>query len=132
MSAVPLHMWDLGAGAAAGTAAVLISMPFDCVKTYMQVWMPHFGQGLGGVGGGMAPPLFSSARRVTVSRHMQVWMPHLGGAGTSTAPPLCSPPSAASWRAHTCGCSTWGREVGGGTASCTVHAASSACSFGCA
>jgi hypothetical protein len=35
-AAVPEHVWDLAIGAAAGAAAVLVSMPFDCVKTYMQ------------------------------------------------------------------------------------------------
>jgi hypothetical protein len=33
---VPQSAWDLATGAAAGTAAVLVSMPFDCIKTYMQ------------------------------------------------------------------------------------------------
>lgn len=33
---LPSHVWDLSTGAAAGAAAVLISMPFDCVKTYLQ------------------------------------------------------------------------------------------------
>ncbi len=31
-----MHAWDLTTGAAAGAVAVLISMPFDCIKTYMQ------------------------------------------------------------------------------------------------
>lgn len=34
--AIPGDVWDLATGAAAGAAAVLVSMPFDCVKTYMQ------------------------------------------------------------------------------------------------
>lgn len=33
---VPSHVWDIGIGACAGAAAVLVSMPFDCIKTYMQ------------------------------------------------------------------------------------------------
>lgn len=36
IKAVPGDVWDLATGAAAGTAAVIVSMPFDCVKTYMQ------------------------------------------------------------------------------------------------
>ncbi len=32
-----LQVWDICMGAAAGSAATLISMPFDVVKTYMQV-----------------------------------------------------------------------------------------------
>eukprot|EP00198_Chlamydomonas_reinhardtii_P001375 XP_001690711.1 predicted protein [Chlamydomonas reinhardtii] len=32
-----LQLWDIAIGAAAGSAATLISMPFDVVKTYMQV-----------------------------------------------------------------------------------------------
>ena len=36
MSSMPVHLWDLTTGAASGAAAVLVSMPFDCVKTYMQ------------------------------------------------------------------------------------------------
>ncbi|KXZ43612.1 hypothetical protein GPECTOR_85g342 [Gonium pectorale] len=35
-SKVPTQMWDIAIGAAAGSAATLISMPFDVVKTYMQ------------------------------------------------------------------------------------------------
>lgn len=31
------QVWDICMGAAAGSAATLISMPFDVVKTYMQV-----------------------------------------------------------------------------------------------
>jgi hypothetical protein len=31
------QVWDIAAGAAAGTAAVLISMPFDVIKTYAQM-----------------------------------------------------------------------------------------------
>lgn len=34
---VPEQVADLAIGAAAGCVAVLLSMPFDCVKTYMQV-----------------------------------------------------------------------------------------------
>ncbi|KAG2424442.1 hypothetical protein HXX76_014495 [Chlamydomonas incerta] len=33
---VPSQLWDIAIGAAAGSAATLISMPFDVVKTYMQ------------------------------------------------------------------------------------------------
>lgn len=33
---LPEHAWDLMIGAAAGAAAVCVSMPFDCIKTYMQ------------------------------------------------------------------------------------------------
>ncbi|GFH23269.1 uncharacterized protein HaLaN_20860 [Haematococcus lacustris] len=33
---LPQHIWDLAIGGAAGAAAVMASMPFDCVKTYMQ------------------------------------------------------------------------------------------------
>lgn len=36
MHKVPVHVWDLATGGAAGGAAVLVSMPFDTVKTYMQ------------------------------------------------------------------------------------------------
>jgi hypothetical protein len=36
VAAMPPHMYDLSVGAVAGTAAVLVSMPFDCIKTYMQ------------------------------------------------------------------------------------------------
>jgi len=32
-----VQAWDLTAGAASGVAAVIVSMPFDCIKTYMQV-----------------------------------------------------------------------------------------------
>ncbi|KAG2497459.1 hypothetical protein HYH03_004614 [Edaphochlamys debaryana] len=35
-SKVPSQVWDISIGAAAGSAATLISMPFDVVKTYMQ------------------------------------------------------------------------------------------------
>lgn len=31
-----LQAWDLVVGAASGAAAVLVSMPFDSIKTYMQ------------------------------------------------------------------------------------------------
>lgn len=31
------HVWDLAIGGAAGAAAVLVSMPFDCIKTHMQI-----------------------------------------------------------------------------------------------
>ncbi len=34
-STVPEHVWDAGIGAAAGAAAVLVSMPADCLKTVM-------------------------------------------------------------------------------------------------
>lgn len=36
VSSLPQGAWDLAIGAGAGFAAVLLSMPFDCVKTYMQ------------------------------------------------------------------------------------------------
>lgn len=36
MSCIPVHAWDLLTGAASGTAAVLVSMPLDVIKTYMQ------------------------------------------------------------------------------------------------
>ncbi|WIA17868.1 hypothetical protein OEZ85_009368 [Tetradesmus obliquus] len=39
----PDHVWDMAAGAAAGAAAVLVSMPPDCVKTVLET------------GGGVAP-----------------------------------------------------------------------------
>lgn len=46
---VPVEAWDLTAGAASGVAAVLVSMPFDCIKTYMQTHgMSLSGQGLVG------------------------------------------------------------------------------------
>jgi hypothetical protein len=34
----PVHLqaWDIAIGAAAGVASVLVSMPFDVIKTYMQ------------------------------------------------------------------------------------------------
>jgi hypothetical protein len=32
----PDHVWDMAAGAAAGAAAVLVSMPPDCVKTVLE------------------------------------------------------------------------------------------------
>ncbi|GFR49742.1 hypothetical protein Agub_g11899 [Astrephomene gubernaculifera] len=35
-SKIPTQVWDIAIGAAAGSAATLISMPFDVVKTYMQ------------------------------------------------------------------------------------------------
>ncbi|GIL80177.1 hypothetical protein Vretifemale_9357 [Volvox reticuliferus] len=35
-SKIPSQVWDIAIGAAAGSAATLISMPFDVVKTYMQ------------------------------------------------------------------------------------------------
>jgi hypothetical protein len=35
--ALPEHAWDLMIGGAAGGAAVLVSMPFDTIKTYLQV-----------------------------------------------------------------------------------------------
>lgn len=41
-----LQAWDLTAGAASGVAAVLVSMPFDCIKTYMQVRLCVMPQGL--------------------------------------------------------------------------------------
>jgi hypothetical protein len=31
-----MQVWDIAFGAAAGVAAVVISMPFDVIKTYMQ------------------------------------------------------------------------------------------------
>ena len=37
VAAVPVHLRDIGVGAIAGAAAVCISMPFDCIKTYIQV-----------------------------------------------------------------------------------------------
>ena len=43
---IPTEAWDLVTGASAGAAAVLVSMPFDCVKTYMQT----HGTDLGGKG----------------------------------------------------------------------------------
>lgn len=36
MASVPNQAWDIFNGAAAGTAATLVSMPFDVIKTYMQ------------------------------------------------------------------------------------------------
>ncbi|KAG2491952.1 hypothetical protein HYH03_009684 [Edaphochlamys debaryana] len=36
MQGVPHQSWDLVTGAASGAAAVLLSMPFDTVKTYLQ------------------------------------------------------------------------------------------------
>jgi hypothetical protein len=33
---LPSHVWDLAIGATAGAAAVMVSMPFDCIKTYIQ------------------------------------------------------------------------------------------------
>lgn len=47
VAAAPPQLYDLSVGAVAGTAAVLVSMPFDCVKTYMQT----HGQALGGSSG---------------------------------------------------------------------------------
>ncbi|KIY98004.1 hypothetical protein MNEG_9959 [Monoraphidium neglectum] len=44
---VPQAAWDVGVGAVAGAAAVVASMPFDVVKTYMQV-NPSCSGGLGG------------------------------------------------------------------------------------
>jgi hypothetical protein len=35
VSNMPDHVWDMAVGAAAGAAAVLISMPADCIKTVM-------------------------------------------------------------------------------------------------
>lgn len=45
--AAPQPVWDVGVGAVAGAAAVIASMPFDVVKTYMQV-NPSCGDGLAG------------------------------------------------------------------------------------
>jgi hypothetical protein len=36
MAQVPDQAWDVAIGAAAGVASVMISMPFDVIKTYMQ------------------------------------------------------------------------------------------------
>ncbi|KAF6265051.1 hypothetical protein COO60DRAFT_1480397 [Scenedesmus sp. NREL 46B-D3] len=36
LSNTPDHVWDMAAGAAAGAAAVLVSMPPDCVKTVLE------------------------------------------------------------------------------------------------
>eukprot|EP00798_Chlamydomonas_sp_ICE-L_P005912 gene5912-33485_t len=36
MQHVPHSAWDLGVGAVSAAVAVLVSMPFDCIKTYMQ------------------------------------------------------------------------------------------------
>jgi hypothetical protein len=38
---MPDHVWDMTVGAAAGAAAVLISMPPDCIKTVMVSTPPH-------------------------------------------------------------------------------------------
>ena len=46
MQGIPPQAWDLTTGAAAGAAAVLVSMPFDCIKTHMQT----HGCDLGGKG----------------------------------------------------------------------------------
>lgn len=37
LSGVPLGVWDMANGAVSGGFAAVVSMPFDCVKTYMQV-----------------------------------------------------------------------------------------------
>jgi hypothetical protein len=36
LASTPDHVWDMAAGAAAGAAAVLVSMPPDCVKTVLE------------------------------------------------------------------------------------------------
>lgn len=53
VSRVPTHVWDLATGAAAGAAAVLVSMPLDSVKTYLQTHGADLGASKG---------LISSAR----------------------------------------------------------------------
>lgn len=37
LSGVPIGVWDMANGAVSGGFAAMVSMPFDCVKTYMQV-----------------------------------------------------------------------------------------------
>lgn len=43
-----LQAWDLAIGAAAGVASVLVSMPMDVIKTYMQTHGAGAAPGLGG------------------------------------------------------------------------------------
>lgn len=45
MRGVGPQVWDLATGAASGAAAVLFSMPFDTVKTYLQVGWGEVGLG---------------------------------------------------------------------------------------
>ncbi|GLI67172.1 hypothetical protein VaNZ11_011385 [Volvox africanus] len=60
-SGVSEHGWDLLTGAASGVSAVLLSMPFDTVKTYLQT----HGADLSGRGFlGSAAMFFKSGRRI--------------------------------------------------------------------
>lgn len=43
-----VQAWDLAIGAAAGVASVLVSMPMDVIKTYMQTHGAGAAPGLGG------------------------------------------------------------------------------------
>jgi solute carrier family 25 S-adenosylmethionine transporter 26 len=47
---VPQDAWDVATGAVAGTAAVLVSMPFDVIKTYMQT---HSAEAMSKAGSGL-------------------------------------------------------------------------------
>jgi hypothetical protein len=52
VTCAPSQVWDLAIGAAAGVASVLVSMPMDVIKTYMQT---HHGAGAApGMAGQMA------------------------------------------------------------------------------
>lgn len=48
VASVPDQAWDLAIGAAAGVASVLVSMPMDVIKTYMQTHGAGAAPGLGG------------------------------------------------------------------------------------
>ena len=67
LEAVPEHAWDMAAGAAAGAAAVLISMPTDCIKTVMETGGGVAVAGKGGAGATTAA--FIATGRQLVARH---------------------------------------------------------------
>ncbi|WIA22871.1 hypothetical protein OEZ86_009816 [Tetradesmus obliquus] len=64
MAQVPEQAWDIGIGAAAGVASVLVSMPFDVIKTYMQT---HCAEAAAAGAGGQLAAFFATGSRMVAA-----------------------------------------------------------------
>jgi hypothetical protein len=62
---VHVQAWDIAIGAAAGVASVLVSMPFDVIKTYMQT---HGAEAAAAGAGGQLAAFWATGALLLLSR----------------------------------------------------------------